>query len=55
MMEEWLVVTSKSGKHVKYGYPIGEILCQDPENVQKVIKEMNIHDPVITKYCELKE
>jgi hypothetical protein len=51
-MKDWSVVQSKRGKDSEFGFPIGDILVRKKEDIQKVIKEKNILDPVITPYSD---
>jgi hypothetical protein len=48
-MKNWVVITSKSGKDAE-GFPVGEILCTEPDDVNKVIKNKKIADPLIEIY-----
>ena len=49
-MKDWVIVSSKSGHHKEFGYPIAEVLCRSLEEVNKAIQDNEIHDPVVTKY-----
>ena len=51
-MNDWMVVKSKSGTHHECGYPIGEILIRNSDDIQKVIKEHKIYDPIVIPYLE---
>jgi len=51
-MHDWTVVRSKSG-HNEIEIPIGQILVRHPNDVELVIKERNIKDPVIEKYVDV--
>lgn len=46
----WWVVKSKSGKHPEIGYPMGEVLCRNWEDIPEIIKDSGMNDPVIERY-----
>ncbi len=48
-MKDWTVVTSESG-YCREGFPIGKILVRKKEDIQKVIEDYNIANPIITKH-----
>ena len=52
-MDNWKVITSKSGKH-ELGCPIGQILVRFPEDMEKVIIDHGIKDPVVSDWCSQK-
>ncbi len=52
-MNDWVIVKSKSGNHKDHGYPLGEILIRDPKDIERSIKESEIHDPIITSYTPM--
>lgn len=47
--KDWVTVSSKSGK-TKEGFPVGEILCRSLKDIDQVIKDMDIIDPVVKPY-----
>ncbi len=54
-MNEWKIVRSKSGTHQEFGYPLSQILVRYPEDINKAIKEAQIHDPEIIDYNKEKK
>lgn len=49
-MDNWWILKSQSGKHPECGYPIGEILCRDFNDIPQAIEDSGMSDPIITKY-----
>lgn len=48
-IKDWKIVKSKSGSHPN-GYPYGEMLCRDDEDVNSALESM--HDPEVFDYKE---
>ena len=47
--KDWNVVKSKTGC-CREGFPVGQTLVRDPETLNRVVKDLNIEEPVIEKY-----
>jgi len=50
--KDWVVVESISGHHKEFGYPIGRILCRNKDWIPEIIKDNDIHDPIVKPYLE---
>jgi len=47
-MKDWKVARSLSGYSPEFGFPIGEYLCRDEEEVKSCVEKL--HDPIIENY-----
>lgn len=53
-MNEWLVLESKSSKDA-WGVPVGKYLIRHDEEIDEIIKNREILDPILTPYGEHNE
>lgn len=52
-MKDWKIVRSKKGCHPAFGYPLGDFLCINEDDVKKKVSElqnMGVNDIEILDY-----